>query len=114
MDGKDKPKNIPVSGKNGQPIPLNGGRPKGVPNKATTQFKEGLNNLFEYATPQMVTWLEQIDSPERRFDILAKFADYLYPKLARTEIQPLDQNGDKSNGFNVQIVHVKAPDRSDT
>ena len=112
-DGKEKPRQIPVSGKNGQPIPLNGGRPKGVPNKVTTEFKEGLAKLFEYAAPQMVTWLEQIDSPERRFEILAKFGDYLFPKLARTEVQPLDQNGEKSNGFDIRISHVKAKDKID-
>ena len=90
MDDGEKIETKPraLSPINGQPVP--GGRPKGVPNKATTQFKEALNTLFEYSAPHMVTWLEQIPDAERRFDILAKFAEYLYPKLARTELTGRD------------------------
>jgi hypothetical protein len=63
------------------------GRPKGIPNKATTQFKERLNDLLEHAAPYMVKWLDDIaaDNPEKAFDILSKFAEYVHPKLARTE-----------------------------
>lgn len=78
------PKSRPVSPVNGQPVPA--GRPKGVPNKATTQFKEALNVLFETSAPHMVEWLAEIKDPEKRFDILSKFAEYLYPKLARSEV----------------------------
>lgn len=78
-----KPKR-PVSPVNGQPVP--NGRPKGVPNKSTTQFKEALNNLLEISAPQMVQWLGEIKDPEKRFDVLAKFAEYIYPKLARQEL----------------------------
>jgi len=101
-NGKKKTKVSPI---NGQPVPTNpNGRTKGVPNKATTEFKQGLNNLFEYATPHMVTWLEQIDSPERRFEVLSKFADYLYPKLARTDI---NHGGQDKNPIQISITHVK-------
>ncbi len=85
-DGEKIAVSRPVSPLNGQPVPVwTGGRPKGVPNKATTQFKVALNNLMEYAAPHMVDWLAEIKDPERRFDVLSKFAEYIYPKLARTE-----------------------------
>ena len=74
-------------------LPDSPGRPKGVPNKATTRFKEALNELFETAAPDMVKWLADIDNPKDRFDVLGKFASYLYPQLARTEQQALDKHG---------------------
>ena len=83
MDGEKKPK---VSPRNGQPVPTNpDGRPKGVPNKATTKFKEALNTLFEKSSDDMVKWLEEIERPEDRFAVLAKFVDLLYPRLARSD-----------------------------
>lgn len=87
MDGIENPekKPRPVSGRNGQPIPVSPGRPKGVQNKATSEFKGALNNLLETAAPHMVEWLAEIKDPEKRFDILAKFAEYIHPKLGRVE-----------------------------
>jgi len=108
-NGKENSKNIPVSPINGQPIPTNGGRKKGVQNKATVEFKQGLNNLFEYATPQMVEWLAEIESPERRFEVLAKFADYLYPKLARQEVQNLDKDGKPADALTQIKVEFVSP-----
>jgi hypothetical protein len=69
------------------------GRPKGVPNKATMIFKERLNGLLEHCADDMIKWLEQIDDPKQRFDVLKDFAEYIYPKLARTDIQPLGKDG---------------------
>jgi hypothetical protein len=80
---------------NPNPTPFGGpgpGRPAGIPNKTTTQFKEALNNLLETAAPEMVTWLGEIKDPEKRFDVLAKFAEYIYPKLARQELVGDDKN----------------------
>lgn len=67
-----------------------GGRAKGAQNRATIEFKQALTNLFDYAAPQMVDWLEQIDSPEKRFDVLSKLGEFCYPKLARSEHTGLD------------------------
>lgn len=65
------------------------GRPKGIPNKATSEFKEHLNRLLEESAPQMQEWLKQIaaESPEKAFDILSKFAEYIHPKLSRSELK---------------------------
>jgi hypothetical protein len=66
-----------------------GGKIKGQPNKVTTQFKEALNNLLETAAPSMVEWLEKIaeDDPARALDLVSKLAEYVHPKLARSEIE---------------------------
>jgi len=103
---KTEPKTRPVSPVNGQPVP--NGRPKGVPNKATTQFKEALNNLFETAAPQMIEWLAEVKDPKDRFDILSKFVEILYPKLARSEVQPLDKDGNPAdNKLVVEFVNKR-------
>lgn len=64
------------------------GRPKGVPNKATAEFKEKLNDLLEESAPKMAAWLEEIaaDDPAKAFDILSKFAEYIHPKLSRSQV----------------------------
>lgn len=111
-NGEKTGKERAVSPLNGVPVP--NGRPKGVPNKATTEFKEGLTKLFHYAAPQMVTWLEQIDDPERRFEILAKFANYLYPKLSSTDMNHGGQSGNPVV-INIQSAITGAPNsRSST
>lgn len=66
------------------------GRPKGLPNKETSRFKEALSELFEKNADNMIGWLEQIDEPKERFDILNKFAEFIYPKLQRTEMSGID------------------------
>lgn len=65
------------------------GRKKGVGNKTTEEFKTKLNDLLEQSAPKMAKWLEEIaaESPEKAFDILSKFAEYVHPKLARTEVK---------------------------
>lgn len=63
------------------------GRPKGLPNKATVEFKEAVNNLIAFATPQMVDWLElvAVEDPNKALDHVYKFAQFGYPLLARSE-----------------------------
>lgn len=69
-------------------MPAGPGRPKGMQNKATIEFKEALNNLINYATPRMVGWLERVamDDPSKALDHIHKMAEYAHPKLARTEL----------------------------
>lgn len=70
-------------GKSGNPK----GKPKGVKNKTTEEFKEKLNDLLEQSAPKMADWLEKIadEDPAKAFDILSKFTEYIHPKLARSE-----------------------------
>lgn len=106
---QDLPKQRPVSPINGQPVP--NGRKKGVPNKATTRFKEALNTLFEQSSDKMIGWLEEVDNPKDRFDILAKFVEVLYPKLARQEVQNLDKDGKPADAVNkIEVVLVNPKD----
>lgn len=63
------------------------GRKKGEQNKATLEFKEAINNLIAFATPQMIDWLERValDSPDKALDMVYKFAQFGYPLLARQD-----------------------------
>lgn len=81
-----------------------------MPNKATIEFKDALKNLLNYAAPEMVNWMKELDSAEKRFDVLNKFAEYVHPKLARTE-----HAGDKENplAFSMTINAVNAKKHTD-
>lgn len=68
------------------------GRPKGIPNRTTTDFKQAVNKLIEYATPNMVAWLETVahDDPAKALDLVHRLAEFAHPKLARTELTGKD------------------------
>lgn len=76
-------------GKSGNP----NGRPAGSGNKENSRFKAALNNLLEESSDKMIEWLGEIDDPKTRFDVLKDFSEYIHPKLARTEMQPLGADG---------------------
>lgn len=50
------------------------------------------------------------DNPKAAFDSFMSVVEYHIPKLARTEVQPLNEKGEKSNGFKIIVEHVK-PDQ---
>jgi hypothetical protein len=78
-------------------VPNPRGRVKGSQNKATIEFKTALNQLLESSTPEMIGWLERVakDDPAKALDLIGKLAEYVYPKLARSEFV-----GDKSAPIN--------------
>lgn len=79
------PNPIGFSGKAGP------GRPPGLPNKATQEFRVALNNLLEHVAPKMVEWLEKVaeKDPARALDLMSKLAEYIHPKLSRAEVTGL-------------------------
>lgn len=74
------------------------GRPKGVPNKATTAFRETVQQLLDRNSENVAIWLDQVatgshgkePAPEKALDLLAKLAEYAAPKLSRTEVTGQD------------------------
>lgn len=67
--------------------PKVGGRVKGTPNKVTAPIREKFEQLLdEYGIDQMVKDLRAL-SPKDRMTIISGLAEYIVPKLARTEIQ---------------------------
>lgn len=69
------------------------GRPKGVPNKATTEFRETITRLLEDNSANIGGWLAQVAEgsgdtkadPAKALDLLAKLAEFAAPKLGRME-----------------------------
>lgn len=64
------------------------GRPKGVSNKVTTETREAFKKLVEDNTPQFQGWLNKIaeTNPAKAFELITNLAEYVLPKLSRTEI----------------------------
>jgi hypothetical protein len=63
------------------------GRNKGVPNKVTMEIKEAFKNLIELNTPNMISWMQDIadKDPAKALSLCADLAEFVVPKLARTE-----------------------------
>lgn len=90
------------------------GRPKGMPNKATTAFRETIQSLLDDNRENVALWLEQVatgshgkePAPEKALDLLAKLAEYAAPKLSRTEVVG---DNDSPLAHRVEIAIIDAP-----
>jgi hypothetical protein len=69
-------------------VPQNpNGRPKGVPNKATTQCREAISRFVNTNVHRLEAWLDKIaeNDPEAAFKAFMSVVEFHIPKLARTE-----------------------------
>jgi len=82
-----------------------GGRPKGCPNKATSNAREAIARFVDANAERLVGWLDQIaeKDPDAAFKAYMSVVEYHIPKLARSELTGKD--GDK-----LQINIVKFSD----
>lgn len=70
------------------------GRPKGMPNKVTTAFRETVTALLEDNAENVARWLKIVaegdgdqvkPDPGKALDLMGKLAEYSTPKLSRQE-----------------------------
>ena len=66
-----------------------GGRKPGVPNRATTAFRDTVTKLLEDNAQNVSLWLAQVaaDDPDKALQRLAQLAEYAAPKLSRSEVK---------------------------
>ena len=77
------------------------GRPKGVPNKATTEAREAVKAILDSNLPFIESWIQATadgifddqagkwivpPNPAKACDIVQNMVEYAVPKLARTEV----------------------------
>lgn len=68
-----------------------GGSRKGKGNKDVAPIREKFQQLLDgYGIEQMTADLFAIDKPEERIKIIMGLAEYVIPKLARTEVSGVD------------------------
>lgn len=70
----------------------NAGRRAGSQNQVTLEIKEAFKNLIELNTPNMISWMERVaeDDPAKALSLCADLAEFVVPKLARSELTGLE------------------------
>lgn len=68
-------------------VKTGGGSRKGIPNKATVEFRETVRRVLESNAENVGVWLTQVaaEDPAKALDLLAKLAEFAAPKLGRIE-----------------------------
>jgi hypothetical protein len=89
------------SAKPGKPVgspKTGGGSRKGIPNKATAEFRDTVRKLLEDNAANVGLWLSQVATgngigdpdPAKALDLLVKLAEFAAPKLSRAEVTGKD------------------------
>ena len=102
MSRSDQP-HLWKPGQSGNP----NGRPKGSPNKETTEIKEAYVNLIHGNLHEIQNWINRVAerNPEKAFDMLMKLSPFVLPKK-----QEVDMNIDNP----IQILIPKPKDDSES
>ena len=86
------------------------GSRKGVPNKATHEIRQAFEMLMTDNLDNMNIWLSDVanEDPERALNIMIKMAEFIVPKLQRTEVKA--EVTDKSVTINLIPKQIEQQD----
>ena len=86
------------------------GSRKGVPNKATHEIREAFEMLMTDNLDNMKIWWSDVanEDPERALNIMIKMAEFIVPKLQRTEVKA--EVTDKSITINLIPKQIEQQD----
>ena len=87
------------------------GSRKGVANKATSAVREAIATFASDNVERLQGWLDKIaeTEPKEAAKLYLSAIEYHIPKLARKDVQMLDENGEPANApsFTVTTNYVK-------
>jgi hypothetical protein len=65
------------------------GRPKGSPNKTTKEIRDSFQMFVEGNQDKFDEWISRVaeKNPAKAIELVTNLAEYILPKLSRTEVQ---------------------------
>jgi uncharacterized protein YeeX (DUF496 family) len=80
------------------------GRPKGVPNKTTTELKETINKIVSITLDNYLEDIEKIriEDPKKALELSKGLIDYIMPKMTKMEL-----SGDINHKVEKLTIEIK-------
>ena len=88
------------------------GRPRGTKGITASRARATLAHLVENNIETAEKWLHEVyanDGPKEALRLLLDMCEFVLPKLARQEVQNLDENGDPAGPASIRIEFVNPP-----
>ena len=98
---------MPPKGKTNNPK----GRPKGVPNKVTTEIRSALKDLADNNLEKVQGWLNSIaeEDPKGALSMYLQLLEYVQPKLSRTDVKM-----ESKTESNINIINLGSGKKDET
>lgn len=84
-----------------------GGRPKGSPNRATADVRAAMAKIAQGSIGKFQEWLEEIEDPAQRCNVLLRALEFHIPKLNRT----IFTGGEANEPVRIEVIGIKALQR---